>query len=75
MNYRIYLWGYGDIMRKLRFWVQKILPLVYDDSLSYYELLCKVVHKINEIIDNLEKMGGQIEDLYDINITDAVKRF
>lgn len=73
MNCKIYLWGYGDIMRKLRFWVQKVLPLVYDDSLSYYELLCKVVHKINEIIDNLEKMGGQIEDLYDINITDAVK--
>ena len=26
-----------------RFWCQKVLPLVYDDSLSYYEILCKVV--------------------------------
>ena len=24
-----------------RLWCQKVLPLVYDDSLSYYELLFK----------------------------------
>ena len=30
-----------------KFWCQKVLPLVYDDSLSYYELLCKVVDYIN----------------------------
>lgn len=35
----------------LRFWCQKVLPLVYDDSLSYYELLCKVVDYINNLID------------------------
>lgn len=34
-----------------RFWCQKILPAVYDDSLSYYELLCKVIQKLNEIIE------------------------
>ena len=34
-----------------RFWCQKILPAVYDDSLSYYELLCKVIKKLNEVID------------------------
>ena len=27
-----------------RFWCQTVLPLVYDDSLSYYELLNKVVN-------------------------------
>lgn len=35
---------------KFRFLVNKILPTVYDDSLSYYEVLCKVIEKINEII-------------------------
>ena len=25
-----------------RYWCQKVLPLVYDDSLSYYELLNKI---------------------------------
>ena len=38
-----------DRLERLRLWVQKTLPLVYDDSLTYYELLNKVVFKINEI--------------------------
>lgn len=33
-----------------RYWCYKILPLVYDDSLSYYEVLCKVTAKLNEVI-------------------------
>lgn len=37
-------------VRPLFFWSQKVLPLVYDDSLSYYEVLSKVVAKLNEII-------------------------
>lgn len=32
---------------------QKILPLVYDDSLSYYEVLCKVSNKLNVLIDDV----------------------
>lgn len=36
------------------FWCQKVLPLVYDDSLSYYEQICRLVNKINEVVsDNL----------------------
>ena len=38
-------------MKPFRFWSQKILPLVYDDSLSYYEVLCKLTTKINEMIE------------------------
>ena len=34
----------------LKMWVHKILPLVYDDSMSYYETLCKVVAKLNEVV-------------------------
>ena len=33
------------------FWSQKVLPLVYDDSLSYYEVLTKLVFKVNELIE------------------------
>lgn len=39
------------MIKDLHFWVQKVLPLVYDDSLSYYELLAKVVKKLNEVIN------------------------
>ena len=30
--------------------VQKVLPAVYDDSLSYYELLAKIQEKLNEVV-------------------------
>jgi hypothetical protein len=38
-------------MDKLAYQVQTILPQVYDDSLSFYELLNRVVQKLNEIVD------------------------
>ena len=40
-------------LRPFRFWCQKVLPLVYDDSLSYYELLCKVVAYLNNTREDL----------------------
>lgn len=45
------------------FWCQKILPLVYDDSLSYYEMLCKVVHSLNEVINNVNDIPDFIREL------------
>ena len=45
----------------LRYWCQKVLPLVYDDSLSYYELLNKVVHKLNELINNNNHLPDYIK--------------
>ena len=47
-------------MQTFRFWCQKILPLVYDDSLSYYELLCKVVDYINDLINNDKAIYGEL---------------
>lgn len=39
-------------LQTFRFWCQKVIPLVYDNSLSYYEVLCKVVDYLNRVIDN-----------------------
>ena len=39
-------------VKPLRYWVQHILPLVYDDSLSYMELLAKVINTLNEVVKN-----------------------
>ena len=47
----------------IKFWVQKVLPQVYDDSLSYMELLGKVVYKINEIIGVTTEQWEAIADL------------
>ena len=46
-----------------RFWCQKVLPTVYDDSLSYYELLCKVVAKLNEAINQGNTVAEGFEEL------------
>lgn len=48
-----------------RFWAQKVLPLVYDDSLSYYEVLCKLVAYLNTTIQNVAALGGNVEGLRD----------
>lgn len=45
------------------FWCQKILPLVYDDSLSYYEILCKVVDYINKLIDDDKAIIDNVNEL------------
>ena len=41
----------------------RVLPAVYDDSLSQYEILCKLLYKVNEIITNSNSMGEQVEQL------------
>lgn len=50
-------------LRHFRFWCQKVLPLVYDNSLSYYEVLCKVVKYINDLIDSDKEIINDIDAL------------
>ena len=51
-------------LRPFRFWCQKVLPLVYDNSLSYYELLCKVVDYLNKTMEDVDHMNTDIDTLY-----------
>lgn len=46
-----------------RFWCFKVLPLVYDDSLSYYEILCKMVTYINNLIETDKLQNDEIDKL------------
>lgn len=50
-------------MPYFRYWCYKVLPLVYDDSLSYYEVLCKVVTYINELIEQDKIFGDELTNL------------
>lgn len=50
-----------DKLDNFKFWCQHIIPLVYDNSLSNYELLCKVMEYINNIIDGQNSLIGQVE--------------
>lgn len=46
-----------------RFWCQKVLPIVYDDSLSYYELLNKVVNYLNNVIADVASVEDNVGEL------------
>lgn len=44
----------------LRFFCQLALPAVYDDELSYYEVLCKVVNELNGNVGLFNELVEQI---------------
>ena len=46
-----------------RYWCQTTLPLVYDDSKSYLELLYSVIHYLNSTISDVANMGDNIDAL------------
>lgn len=52
----------GNI-KHLRFWANKVLPLVYDESLSYYECICKIMNAINRLIEVEDMQNNAIDDL------------
>lgn len=51
-------------LQPFRYWCQKVLPLVYDDSLSYYDLLCKVVDYLNKTTEDVTNMDTDMTNLY-----------
>ena len=56
--------GNYKTLQPFRYWCQKVLPLVYDDSLSYYELLCKVVDYLNKTMEDVETLNGDVTNLH-----------
>lgn len=46
-----------SMLNTMRFYCQPILPLVYDESMSYYETLCKVVGQLNNTGETVNKLN------------------
>lgn len=46
-----------------RYWCQRVLPAVYGDELSYFEVLCKVRDKLNDTINILNQQGENVNGL------------
>lgn len=44
----------------LNFWVQPVIPLTFDDSISYLETLGKVVEKLNESLTQNEDWAAEL---------------
>lgn len=49
-------------IKPVKFWVHMVTPLIYDDSLTLYELMGKVTQKLNEVIDIVNPLGEGIEE-------------
>lgn len=47
----------------IRFHCYKVIPLVYDESLSYYEQLCKILKSLNESIEAINDLNTAVGDL------------
>lgn len=56
-------------MNFLKFWSQKVIPLVYDNSLSYYEFNCKVCDYLNKVIEQLNTFASYFNNL---NVQDEI---
>lgn len=46
-----------------RYWCQKVLPLVYDESLSYYEVLCQLTDYILRMSQDLDTFKKALDEL------------
>ena len=53
------------VYEPIKFWCFKVLPLVYDDSLSYLEVLCKMKDKLNEMIEELGEFNVHLKEMQD----------
>lgn len=61
-----------NMLNKMSFYCQPILPLVYDESMSYYETLCKVVGQLNTTGETVNKLNeGLTGEIADRQASDA----
>jgi hypothetical protein len=60
------------MLNTMNFYCQPILPLVYDESMSYYETLCKVVGQLNTTGETVNKLNaGLTNEISDRQAGDA----
>ena len=61
-----------NMLNTMRFYCQPILPLVYDESMSYYETLCKVVGQLNTTGETVNKLNeGLTKEIADRQAADT----
>lgn len=63
-------WNIVDVTRAF---CQKVLPLVYDESLSYMEMVCKMSSKLNEVIENNNNLPDYINEIIYNTLEEAIR--
>lgn len=62
-----------SMLNTMSFYCQPILPLVYDESMSYYETLCKVVGQLNTTGETVNKLNeGLTNEISDRQKADSL---
>ena len=64
----------GNKIPPFRFWCQKVLPTVYDDSLSYYEVLNRVTEFLNNVITQMNTLT-ESEEAFQQSMNDAWENY
>lgn len=54
------LTGWVDL-KPFKMWCCKVLPAVFDDSMSYYEVLCRVKEVLNGVITDVQLTQQELE--------------
>ena len=49
-------------IEEFRWWCNHVLPTAYDNSLSYYEVLCKVTKFLNYVLEKYTDLSEEIVD-------------
>ena len=55
---------FPDTLSPFRYFCNRVLPAVYGDEISYYELLCKVVKYLNDTMGHVNDINGDLQTLY-----------
>lgn len=49
-------------LRPFKTWCIQILPSIFDESMSYYEVLCKVIKILNNSLEDINILKEEIEN-------------
>lgn len=52
-----------ETLKTVKYWTQRCIPLVYDNSLSIYQLLEKVINELNKLITNNNMLPEYIANM------------
>ena len=73
---------FPDTLGIFRYFCQSVLPAVYDDSLSYYEVVCKVAEQLNKTMEasdsvnsDLQQLNEYVQQLYHYMSDDPASQF
>lgn len=65
--------GENAMIKPIRFDCVPVLPTVYGDALSYYEEVCKMTEKMNEIIEDINtNLSKYFDENFNKFMMDAV---